>query len=324
MFELRPKTLRSRELKHEGAPVSLVGGPLDVAGLVVPRECHAGEPLNVDTFRNPTILKAAALVDTYLQEVYPRYFHGPSYAEIAKMRLLYGWNDPANLTKSVIDLLLARKYPQSACGIFGNRRRGLDLLMTAAVLAERAEPGLTGAPMDYLKERLRGKSILVLGDDVGSFSQILRMEFGADALGVEVDPVKIRIAQKGLLSDKPDPRNYVLHGDCLDLGDRSSSLSSRLAGKSFDMIFSFYLFCRGSGVEHNSQAKKILAEGGVTGDWTKLITSFCEISAWLLKPGGWHLHRLAGFCSGPINQNCLIFRTKEYGFMNAASVALNN
>lgn len=105
-------------------------------------------------------------------------------------------------------------------------------------------------PSQDIRRALRGRKILVLGDDIGSLSEMLRF-YGADAYGIENDKFKVLVAHSGLLAENGNPQDQVTEGNIGDLFDETETeLIKRLKQVSpFDMIFSDNLFNEGSGME---------------------------------------------------------------------------
>lgn len=104
-------------------------------------------------------------------------------------------------------------------------------------------------PIDDLRDVLRGKKILVLGDDTGSMSETLN-HFGADACGIEYSSLKVAIAHTGVLAEDRAPQQQVILGDIVNLADQQSALYKMIATKGpFDVICSDAVFNIGSGLE---------------------------------------------------------------------------
>lgn len=115
---------------------------------------------------------------------------------------------------------------------------------------------LKGRPLDQtetiadVRENLQGKRVLVLGDDTGSLSELLR-HYGAESYGIENDEFKLLIARSGLLSLNGQPQEQVIEGSIGDFFEKSTTpLLERLKGLGpFDMIVSDYVFNHGSGIQ---------------------------------------------------------------------------
>ena len=151
-----------------------------------------------------------------------------------------------------------------------------------------------------IKTALQGKKILVLGDDIGSLSEMLNL-YGADAYGVEYDKFKILVAHSGRLAESGQPQTQVIEGNVSELFSSSdTSLLARLKQLGqFDMIFTDNLLNEGSGIE----AAIDLRFMGVLPDeslWAKWRASgrkglapperFQHNCRTLLKPEGMQLH----------------------------------
>lgn len=105
-------------------------------------------------------------------------------------------------------------------------------------------------PSLYIKTALQGKKILVLGDDIGSLSEMLKF-YGADAYGVEYDKFKVLVAHAGLLAENGQPQTQVIEGDVRELFSSSDAPLLKKLNQlgQFDMIFTDNLFNEGSGIE---------------------------------------------------------------------------
>lgn len=97
---------------------------------------------------------------------------------------------------------------------------------------------------------LQGKRILVLGDDIGTLSEVLR-NYGAESYGVEIDKLKVLIAHSGILAKDRRPQEQVIEGNLDDIfDDEETELIKKLKSLGpFDMIFSYRVFNEGSGIE---------------------------------------------------------------------------
>lgn len=132
------------------------------------------------------------------------------------------------------------------------------------------------ATIEEIKTALRGKKILVLGDDVGSLSEIL-IHYGAEAYGIEYDWELIGFAKNGTFAEDGKPQEQVIRGDVAKLADDSSDLFKTIEEKGpFDLIFSRALFNDGSGL--------------VLGNPDTFSQNYIWNSKKLLKPKGWNLH----------------------------------
>ena len=174
-------------------------------------------------------------------------------------------------------------------------------------------------PIENLKEILKDKKILVLGDDTGSLSEVLR-QYGAESYGIEIDKFKILIAHSGIFAKNGNPQLQVIEGDLGTLfkGKDKETLdefslkypeekiqSLIIANKKerklmeklkelgpFDMIVSDNVFNFGSGIE-KVPLEAIgddyhSAEKGTTANAERLILKYnCDT---LLKENGLQLH----------------------------------
>ncbi|MBU0578228.1 hypothetical protein KJ742_04355 [Patescibacteria group bacterium] len=101
-----------------------------------------------------------------------------------------------------------------------------------------------------IQETLKGKKILILGDDIGTVSGILR-QYGAESYGVEIDKLKVAIAHSGILAKGQKPQTQVIEGNIGDIvKEEDTALFQRLKDLSpFDMVYSYRVFNHGSGLE---------------------------------------------------------------------------
>ncbi|MEK7540906.1 MAG: class I SAM-dependent methyltransferase [Patescibacteria group bacterium] len=142
--------------------------------------------------------------------------------------------------------------------------------------------------INVIETQLKDKKILILGDDTGSFSEILN-SFGAKVIGIEIDKAKVAVAHSGVLSEKSEPQEQVIHGDIGDLTDEASDLYKKLEQSGpFDIIYSHAVFNGGSGIE--GAIDKFNAKSRLRGpmiDFGKCLTS--NLSS-LLNKNGFMLH----------------------------------
>lgn len=125
--------------------------------------------------------------------------------------------------------------------------RGGELYLIASFI--KGGPININSPIEDVEAQLRGKKILVLGDDTGSFSEILN-SFGAEVSGIEYDKIKVITAHSGILAESGLPQDHVVQGDIGDLTNRSSRLYQIfLEHGPFDVIYSYAVFNSGSGIE---------------------------------------------------------------------------
>src|SRR3989338_4979725 len=135
------------------------------------------------------------------------------------------------------------------------KRRAIELYRIASFLKGKALDG--NVLEEDLEKELQGKKILVLGDDSGSFSEILN-SFGAEAFGIEYNKIKVLAAHSGVFAESGLPQDQVIQGDIGDLTDQSSSLYKTLLEKGpFDVITSSAVFNIGSGIENAIKTRGI-------------------------------------------------------------------
>lgn len=104
-------------------------------------------------------------------------------------------------------------------------------------------------PINDIKKNLARKKILVLGDDIGSLSEILRF-YGAESYGIEYKKFDVLVGHSGILTENGIPQNSLLEGNIADLFKDDTELFKQLQKLgSFDAIVSFSVFNDGSGVE---------------------------------------------------------------------------
>lgn len=141
--------------------------------------------------------------------------------------------------------------------------------------------GLIGSKGDVkreLSEILQQKKILIVGDDIGSLSEVLNY-LGAEAYGIESDNFYVAVAHSGLASESGKPQTQVICADMGDLQDKNKKIFKHLEKIGpFDAIYSWAVFNFGSGIERN---------GCLSKDYFSNIKKKCNL---LLKKGGFSLH----------------------------------
>jgi hypothetical protein len=145
-------------------------------------------------------------------------------------------------------------------------------------------------PVQDLESQIKGKKVLILGDDTGSLSEMLNT-IGAEAVGVEYHPFKVLVAHSGICSDSGKPQEQVIQGDIASLTDKNSALFRELEQKGpFDLIYSFAVFNGGSGLDDSIvkfSGGTRLSSAAVRAFMTPVINN----SNALLKPEGFQLHQ---------------------------------
>ncbi|MBI4250813.1 class I SAM-dependent methyltransferase [Candidatus Uhrbacteria bacterium] len=159
----------------------------------------------------------------------------------------------------------------------GHKHRGSQVHLIASFFEGRllAEDGLE----TNIKKALRGKRILVLGDDIGTLSEVLRI-FGARAYGIEYDRKAAAFARSGLFAENLKPQRQLIEGDIRRLMNQASPLFEEIKKIGpFDMIYS----------------RTVLPYIGLHGlpGWHRL---FAQLDT-LTKPQGLNIH---GDCPGDI------------------------
>jgi hypothetical protein len=146
--------------------------------------------------------------------------------------------------------------------------------------------------LDDIKIQLKDKKILILGDDSGSFSEILNY-FGANAIGIEYDQLKVLAAHSGIFSESKSPQMQVIGGDIFELTGSDSDLYKKIneCGP-FDIVYSRAVFNRGSGIEE--AIEKYQQKNNITGRRNEINTDFglslTNNCIQLLKNNGFILH----------------------------------
>lgn len=122
---------------------------------------------------------------------------------------------------------------------------------------------LNNAPVSHenieqrIKEILKGKKILVIGDDFGTISEALNA-LGAEATGVEDSIISVKIAHSGALAEAGRPQNQVIQGDAWDIGNPNSLLYKKLQERGpFDMVYSHAVLNGGSGFPESQKSQTI-------------------------------------------------------------------
>jgi hypothetical protein len=124
----------------------------------------------------------------------------------------------------------------------------MDVLALATLFNEGFHTIHPGNVVEDVRRLLKGKRILSLGDDTGSFTEVLQ-HFGCKTLGIEFDSGKVKLAHEGYLSEDRKPRTDVIQGDIWDLLIPGSKLLKTVGKYKYDAIFSKSLFNSGSGGE---------------------------------------------------------------------------
>lgn len=163
-------------------------------------------------------------------------------------------------------------------------------------------------PLEDVKKVLRGKKILVLGDEIGTLSQVLNT-FGAEAYGIEYDPRVVALAHSGILAENLVPQTQVIEGNLWKLGDRESEFYKQISEKGpFDVIFSSAVFNDGSGFpegahhkysgkypkyfEEKNRGEFTSQEGWqAAANWDRFLVSLAS----LVKPTGLNIHQHVEF-----------------------------
>lgn len=139
--------------------------------------------------------------------------------------------------------------PRAEKYYFINRkvRRSKELYLVSSFLKGSALE--SGDPVGELREILKNRKILVLGDDTGSFSEVLQ-RYGVEAYGIEFDPLRVAVGHMGIVAEDGQPQTQLMRGNIKDIADPTSELFQTLQEKGpFDVIFSTGVFNSGSGVE---------------------------------------------------------------------------
>lgn len=183
------------------------------------------------------------LLDHYLEQAFPETFSdfGTSKAlkERSRMASAFVSDSPA-FSESV--------------GYLHRKKRGEDIAGMVSVLHDGESDTEHFDPATYLDScfsALRGKSVLSIGDDTGSLTEVLK-RFGVKVTGIEYDPELVAVAHTGLLAEDYSPQEQVLQGDAWELPLPSSRLCQQLG--SYDLLFTNNLFDIGSGGEAPSTA----------------------------------------------------------------------
>jgi len=108
---------------------------------------------------------------------------------------------------------------------------------------------------EQMRNSLRGKRILILGDDIGSLSNILN-DYGAEACGIEYDKEKVADAHRGAFAKDGKPQTQVIQGSIWELADSDSKPFQSVTKRGpFDLIYSKAVINIGSGF-YESNPKK--------------------------------------------------------------------
>lgn len=112
----------------------------------------------------------------------------------------------------------------------------LGELLGDRIPADHSRPVLA----DHYAERLRAKRVIDLGCGAGDIVVTAAKEFGARAIGVDIDPVRIKEANENVTKNNVQDRVKIIQGDIFDpnlkLGDATvitlyllPSLNAKLA-----------------------------------------------------------------------------------------------
>lgn len=158
-----------------------------------------------------------------------------------------------------IDQLIADRLPnlskriEATCPQWAHVKRGHDLAHMATVLSNgnwRADRSI--------EQFLEGQKILVLGDDRGTLTEVLKT-FGAVTTSVEINQEWYEAGRDGRWTENGKPRDDLFHGNMYWLAEPSSDLAAQIIARGpFDLIYSHYLLINGSGGE---RAKSSEANG---------------------------------------------------------------
>ncbi|MSU55471.1 MAG: class I SAM-dependent methyltransferase [Candidatus Taylorbacteria bacterium] len=144
-------------------------------------------------------------------------------------------------------------------------------------------------PLEELKAVLSGKKILIIGDDHGSLSEILKI-LGADVCGVEYSKEKVDIAHSGVQAESHQPQMQVIQGDAWDLADSQAALYKEIEQHGpYDMIYSYAVLNGGSGFVEGKWDKYV-DQKEYDNEVIKGFAKFFQGVDGLLGQGGIQLH----------------------------------
>ncbi|MBU1126477.1 hypothetical protein KJ758_02600 [Patescibacteria group bacterium] len=188
---------------------------------------------------------------TEIKKDFPDLYHNPPTKEeleniVTKLQALYA-DEPENL--KILNESNSSETSQQIKYHLGIKRE--DKIYQLYYLVSCLKKGKIDEedPINDIKTVLDSKKLLVLGDDNGSLSEMLRF-YGADAYGIEYDELAVLIAHSGILSRDGKPQTQLLSGNIGDLSLEQSELIEKLQKLGpFDTIMSHAVFNTGSGIE---------------------------------------------------------------------------
>ena len=294
----------------------------------------------IGTLEHASCREFALTINESLQRTYPDTYNAITAGEMvkeAKNLLLQPWKIPGGLAgiPSILEAWYAnRSYAnqETTASTVGTKDLGDKVIQLATVLGLNLNTeNLTRDAADLIENIravLKDKSILILGDDIGGFNEVLTRTFGANCTSIELNSLKVWIAKNGTATEDKNPVN-IHRGNIWDLTETSSSLSVLLEQGSYDAIVSWFVFNRGSGAdvmpqwEENTElsndivrrseelSQQLVTKSEVekpgpkfkyqrqNSKFGKVYTQaindlsldyFLAKSKWLLKPGGAQLH----------------------------------
>lgn len=122
--------------------------------------------------------------------------------------------------------------------------RGVDMAVLAAAISGGEWDGQS---MEELPRIFSDQKILVLGDDIGSLSEVLK-GYGAITTSIERQEEAWKLAKAGRFTENGEERHDVFLGDLYELLDPHSSISRVVTERGpFDVIYSGDVFNRDEG-----------------------------------------------------------------------------
>lgn len=191
-----------------------------------------------EVIRTSVLPETKKIVEEYLKSVFPKTYK------------------PVTL-KNLIELGLGKRFNSLEDNFkihywHNKKDKSSFLLSLATLFGPNYSPIQPDKALETIRKRLVGRKILSLGDDTGSFSEILQ-HFGCHTLGIEFDKDKVALAHTGKLSEDGRPRLDIIQGDIWELLLPESALATSLKSYKFDAIVSYALFNGGSGGEYPNE-----------------------------------------------------------------------
>jgi len=177
----------------------------------------------------PNDPRLAAIYQSLLERL--RRLPAPQLVELA------GWGMEEERDRTKLLSAIEEYFPDRVSTISaGHKDRGSQVYLVASFLQGRliSQDNLE----ENIEKALRGKRLLILGDDLGTLSEVLRA-FGAEAYGIDSDQKAAMFARSGLFAENLKPQRQLIEGDIRTLINPASALNEKVKKLGpFDMVYS--------------------------------------------------------------------------------------